>query len=63
MNYFFLEEDSSKAITLEFISCFHDWVPYIGFTHRDYFCTKCNEKLDWDAAECLIKFNNMYGNF
>lgn len=27
--------------------CNHDWKDYIGLTHRDHYCSKCNAKKEW----------------
>jgi len=27
--------------------CEHDWREYVGFTSRDYYCSKCNDRKEW----------------
>lgn len=29
-------------------SCSHEWLEYVGLTHRDIFCAICGEKREWE---------------
>lgn len=31
--------------------CFHDWKLYEGVIHKDWYCTRCNDKKPWSWTE------------